>query len=382
MIQSPNRTDLDQLIQHESGRCISVLMPTHKAGRDVMQNSIRFKNLITKAIDCNREMGGNAELHSRLENLAKLEHDSNLWQHQSNGFALFVCEGFEQTWKLPAAPQDNVVIDDQFFIRPLVTAINSLTKTLTLALTWKNARLFKFDGYDVREIVDDVFPVAKRDLVPAPLREDRLQFSTQSTHGTIGTSGHAKATPMFHGQGSGEGGVEADRAKYLSQIAERLASVTYNTDSNLVLMATEEVVGEFEATTDVEIATVSHVSPDGLNDEQIKQRVIEISHSIAVRSTDEVCERLGTALANEMAATQLDKIVLAASAGRVETLLLSDEKVRLGRFNRDQQEVEFDENAETDLVNIAVHETLKTGGSVLQLNEGSLEAPVAAIYRY
>lgn len=377
MLANPAKQDLVKLIGNESGRCVSILMRTHESGRETTQNPIRFKNLITEAIE--RVRGKDDKLSEQLEELAKLEHDFDFWQHQSAGFAVFVCANFEQRFKLSHRPKEVVYVGDQFLIRSLASVSCGGDSIRALALSWDQARWFACDGHEAYELQNEMFPVTKNDLVPESDAEEHLQFSTQGAKGRPG----GNSGTMYHGQGEGEGKIEADRDSYLSQVGKMVADAIYNTDHKLLLLATDEVAGHFTSTSDVEVAKVVNASPDGIDDEAIKAKILEASHPLTKQSGKVLQERLGTSLANGTGSKDIGEIVRAAANGRIETLLVGAGESLRGYFDRESRKIEVDGNGETDLINLAVHETLQAGGSVARMPEQNESGnAIAAIYRY
>ncbi len=67
-----------------------------------------------------------------------------------------------------------------------------------------------------------------------------------------------------------------------------------------------------------------HASPDGLQDQEIRDRIIKSSHALLTKSGDAWVDKLGTAIANEKGSTESKEIVVQAANGRVDTLLLGN----------------------------------------------------------
>lgn len=376
MIAFPTKSDLNELLTREQGDCVSILMGTYQAGRDTNQNSIRFKNLVHKAIDELKEK--NSPLIPQLEELAKLEHDSTFWQHQTAGLAIYVSEGFEERFLLSHDPGENVTIASEFNVRPIASVACGETNLVALALSWERARLFRSDGHTTLEINNDAFPLTMDDLVTARDPEQQLQYSSHESAAVGGSE-----TAMYHGHGNGEDKIEADRRVYLSRVGELVAKHLYNTQQQLVAVATEEVAGHFDAAAEsVDLTRCIHVSPDGLTDSQLEARIIAFAEEHNQTNDDAISDRLGSAIANEQGSDDWKKIVLAAIEGRVDTLLLGQDQPILGQCDETNHQVSLDEEDGKDLVNTAVRLTLKSGGTVRRLQSNSSAHPMAAIFRF
>ena len=84
---------LNEIITTRSESCISLYMPTHRAGRETEQGPIRLKNLLTEVED--RLLAKNLRA-SKVDELLKaprnLLEGTTFWQHQSDGLAMFFTE--------------------------------------------------------------------------------------------------------------------------------------------------------------------------------------------------------------------------------------------------------------------------------------------------
>lgn len=354
----PTSEHLSDLIGHESGQCVSLWMQTHRSGRKTNQNPIRFKNLIREAL----EQSQDEKLTARLQGLAELEHDFEFWQHQSEGFALFICEEFERAFRLAHSVENGVAVDEHFHLLPIIGAACSGNQVNALALSWDRARFFTANQHVVSELHNEHFPTTFEELVTARDAEEQLQFTS---HRARGQSAGASAVAMYHGHGEGEEKIEADRNAYLTRVAKRVAEIQYSTKRPLLLVATDEVAGHFRSNSDFEITEHIAASPDGLDETEFESRIRESAGHATQRSMSDLKERLGTAIARQLGSTEPSEIATAASRGRIETLLLSDSS----------------KDVPSEVVNVAIRQTLSAGGEIVVDHEQST-LPIAAIYRY
>ena len=72
-------SDLRNLASIESGRCVSIYMPTHPVGREGQQDAVRLKNLVAAAEQqlIERGMRG-VEARELLKPVLKLPHDRDV----------------------------------------------------------------------------------------------------------------------------------------------------------------------------------------------------------------------------------------------------------------------------------------------------------------
>ena len=86
-----NRAELKRLIEVREEWCISIFMPTHRAGPEIQQDPVRLKNFLGEAKERLLESGlRRPDVDALLEPASALVHSHVFWRHQSDGLALFV----------------------------------------------------------------------------------------------------------------------------------------------------------------------------------------------------------------------------------------------------------------------------------------------------
>ncbi|NND96127.1 MAG: hypothetical protein HKN47_02220 [Pirellulaceae bacterium] len=377
MIQYPDKQQLVDLINREHGRCVTILMPTYQSGRETNQNSIRFKNLLREALE---QVGSPDDaVAKQLSELEYLIHDSEFWQHQSDGLAIFVCNDMHQLVQLDHDVDATVYVADHFYTKPLAAAACDQDSCYLLALSWDRARWFRASPHGLQEVVNDAFPATMDELVLERDDEEQLQLTSHRSRGQ--GSGPADVA-MYHGHGEGEEKIEADRDHYLVRVGRLVSDAIYNQNRSLVVMATDEVAGHFKAVAGIDFVDVIQASPENLSDSQIAEKVTQWLDHHNLGNQEQLSERLGAAIANQSGSTNVQDIVLAAMQGRIDTLLLASNEPHWGTINVDEQKVHVTGEPAAgcvDLATVAARGTLLAGGTVHHARQSD---SVAAIYRY
>ncbi len=359
---------LEKLVNHSQPGSISIVMPTHESGRQVQQNAIRFKNLVSQATE-QLVHGGQSQsaVERRLKRLSELQRDDAFWQHRTSGLVLYFSDGEPTTIDLYQSPEEFVFVAEQYFLPPSVLEAVSQQHQSVLALTWDEATLYHANQTSLEAVDNQHFPVALRDVVLPPDPEEQLQFRTQGT-----SSGRT----MYHGQGKGEGMIESDRHRFLSEIGKRIQNANDGQRLPLVVVGTDEVLGEFAKATKVDADHTITLSPDSLSEAKFQQRILaELEREQRDTTRGEAhIRKLELALSRDLGSRDTGEIAEAANTGRVECLLIEQ---RVG-YASDQLET-----VELTQINAALIGTLQNGGRVVKCSDGSLgPAPLAAIYRY
>lgn len=109
------RTDLERLALQGAGPCVSLFLPTHRAGPEVQQAPIRLKNLLREATEALKADGVKAPMvHSVLAPLRRLVNDGLFWQYQSDGLALYSRPGWWRALRVPLDLPELAVVADRF----------------------------------------------------------------------------------------------------------------------------------------------------------------------------------------------------------------------------------------------------------------------------
>ncbi|MCS7061990.1 MAG: hypothetical protein RMN25_12615 [Anaerolineae bacterium] len=153
-----NRREIQLLRQIKGYPCVTITLPTHRTSPDNRQDPIRVKNLVKQAGE--RLLGefNKREIEPLLVRLEQIANDID-YRHTLDGLAIFVNRDFGRAVYLPFTLKERVVIDEDFFTRDLVYALNRTPRYWTLALSERPTRLFHCTRDDFVEIQDGGFPL-------------------------------------------------------------------------------------------------------------------------------------------------------------------------------------------------------------------------------
>ncbi len=351
--------DLKELASITDSCCVSILMRTHRSGREVQQGPIRLKNLLKEASEKLKAAGHDDSI---LAPLGSKPNENEFWQHQGEGLAIFLTPDDCRMLRLNRAVDEKVYVGESFFLQPLIRESNSGGEYFVLALSWDEATLYRAAGEAFTVVETAALPAKLEELVPPSDPQESLQ---NTSHRGAGNTART-STAMFHGQGEGEDKLEADRDQYLSLVGDEVTAAVYNTGLPLVVVATSEVTGHLEATNKIHVDAQVDGSPSEWTADELREHAHKAIAPQLKADHSDFGERFGTAMANSKASGDLDVVSEAAKAGRVDSLMVC----------------KIDDHCEQ--TNQAVLETLRNGGEVLQCGPESMpgDSVVAAIFRF
>lgn len=374
---------LTTLLAVRSDWCISLFMPTYRAGQKTEQNPIRFKNLLGEAEkQLLAKSLGKAKVDAILKKARNLFEASAFWQHQSDGLALFIADDVLHLFRLPIAFAEKVVVTTRFHIKPLLPLLNSDGSFHVLAISHKQVRLFAGNQYAADEIDLGDTPAALSDTLPSEWPKQNLQYQT----GTPSAGGTQAA--MYHGHDSGNE-IKDRLQKWFRLIDKEVAELLSHTHSPLVLAGVDNLFPLYK-----EINTYPNLVEEGISGNPDRMTAKDF-HPLAwaiVKPMFHKDREAGLAKYRQLADTELTtkdvaEAVLAAKHGRVETLFVALGVQVWGSLNQEDEKVTLSDTKQPgyeDLLDLAAIHTLVNGGSVFAVSAEDVPSQnhIAAVLRY
>ncbi|MBF2051604.1 MAG: hypothetical protein IGS54_30285 [Elainella sp. C42_A2020_010] len=378
------------LVEHSHSCCVSLYMPTVQAGAEVQQNPIRFKNLIKQAealLEEQKQLRP-TEVLERLQPVLELDRDE-FWQHQSQGLAIFLADGFLRYYRLPLAFDELVVVSDRFHLKPLLPLLTGDGKFFLLALSQKQVRLFEGSRYSMQEIELEDIPTS----VEAALLYDETakegQFRISTSKG--GTSNPFPQAGSFHGQGSpDQDEPQLDILQFFHVLDRGLQKYLHNEQAPLVLAGVEYLLPLYQQANTYPhlmdlILPVENIGV--LKPEDIHEQAWSVVEPYYTEAQKAAVERYHELAGTGKASTDWQETIAGAYYGRIDQLFVALGMQQWGSFDPEANELHLHSEAEPgdeDLLNAAAVQTLLNGGTVYAVEPDAIpdQAPIAAVFRY
>lgn len=380
------RDDLKRLTSVDADAAVSLFMPTYRAGREVRQNAIRFKNL-GKRVEEQLASRGVAEdrRDSLSAKFASLEQDDSWWQHQSDGLALFYSNDDLETYRVPLDLDELVVVGPRIHLRPMVRMLQADGPFYLLAVSQNRVRLLSGTQYSIAELDVDALPADLR----SALNIDEYVSSLQQHTGSYADD--AGSALLFHGHGGA--GMEVQKKDEIKQFFHRIddALNSYFGQENipLVFAGVDYLFPIFR-----EASSYAHLlaepvegNPDDLTPEQLHPRAWSVIEPRFEKSRAEAIERYGDAVGAGLSASKLSEVLRAARQGAIDTLILAEGEQYWGRVDEETwttEDASRDDPEAEELLNYAAVHTLAAGGQVFSASRHAMpdKLTTAAILRF
>ena len=381
------RHDLDELLAFDKSPAISIYLPTHSVGREVRQDAIRLRNLLSEAAKrltaCDKR---GPEIDALLRPARRLVDDEEFWRHQEEGLAIFLGAGFERIHHLPVAVPEELAIAGHFCIKPLLPLIDSSGAFWVLTVSAARTRLYQGSRWNFAEVTGLDLPQGLADIWGETEYQEAHKASPVGRP-QRGPSGLANA------QALGDSPEELHKTQ-LTELLRRVAAVVEpvikRQPAPVILVAEPKIQGHFR-----EIAKWKELLPEGVLEFPDAMAMHELHKKacavFAPRENEARAEWLGrlqTLLGNNGKATSsAEEIVKAARYGRIDRLFLCDGQRLWGSFDEAHDRIVAHREpraGDDDLFDYAALMTLRQGGNVTLVDRTQLPptGPAAAILRY
>jgi hypothetical protein len=378
--------DLKSLIAQQGKWCISLYMPTHRIGRDQQQDPIRLKNLLAEA-EAKLLANGlrRPEVVKLMAPAEELLWNNDFWKHQSNGLALFLTDGFSTTYRLPADFDELLVIANSFHIKPLLPLLGRSENFYVLALSRNNVRLFEATADTIEEVTLS-FPTSMDDA----LWMDEAEGSVNLHSGSMSTSGGRGGAGVVHGIGP-EDEDKQNVLRFFHAVDDGLNTLIVDKTVPMVLAAVEYLLPIFR-----EASTYPNILQDSVlgnrEREDLKQlheqagKIVQPLYEQSQKKAYEKFEQL-SGQGSDLAISDLEKAVRAATFGQVESLFVPLGRQIWGRYDAENNKVIIDSepSAENeDLLDLAATQTILNSGQVFAVPQEQVpgDGELAVILRY
>ncbi len=379
--------DLRDLAERRQWPCISLYLPTHRAGRkETQEDPIRLKNAVAEAKERLAEAGYPKDsIAGLLDPAGRLVTSRDFWLRRADGLALFLAPEFFQFYRVPLKLQEEVVVADHFTVKQLIPLFSEDGRFYVLALSQKRIRFFEATRSSIQE---RVMPDMLRSI--ADLKQyDEAQEQLQSH--TLGSAGAAGTSVIFHGQGAiaDKAIYKADVRGYINIVCKRLERYLDAQTAPLIVAAVEYEQSFYRQANSYHNLLEEGVvgNPDELSDEEIHRAAWEIVEPHFAEARRISLEHFADLSNTEKTTDRLEEVVPAACHGRVRTLFIQTQARRWGQFDDVKSSVEIHDSpapGDVDLIDLATLCVLQNKGMIYALPRAQMptESEAAALFRY
>lgn len=378
---------IDELCRDQATQVLSIYTPTHQVSTPstIKEDQVRLKNLINDGIRQLAEAEPMLDTTSVRRQLDEALDKAGLWGDAVKSVAVFVGADDVHILHLPIECTEYVAIGAKYDITPLQLALDMNQPFYVFALAKHHPKLFKGDLYGLQPVAID-FPSSAEDA----LHIDEM-FANSNTVRGFGAAGGGGDMLNTHGQGDSNHAGQEERLMYF-RILDNLILTSKSVDSNapFIVAATQSEATDFKSLSKIPRLLETYISGNHSNTPLHKlysKAWDAIAKGILGQKANAVIGRFNELKGLQRGSSDPDEILLAAKAGRVETLLV-------GLFETTHDSIDDGTHTKDWVIRLNHHyrsriadlvSAIKAqGGKIVGVDSNILATPthVAAVYRY
>jgi hypothetical protein len=382
-MKSLSKDELKALMIKQKGPCISLFMPAYRAGAEIQQNQIRFRNLLREAEEKLVANGHRSpEAKALLEPAQGLLGNVLFWRQQSGGLAIFLSADIFRYYLLPINLDELIVVADRFHVKPLLPALSGDGRYYILTLSQKGSRLYEGTKQNIRDIELGTIPKSLAEALQYDELEKQIRFYRGAPMG-----GDRGST--ISGGGAELYDVKEDISKYFRQIDRGLHDLLRDERVPLVLAGVDYLFPIYR-----EVNTYPYLmeegipgNPKGISTEQLHKLALEIVRPYFQKAENDAIAQYRQSSGTGLTSRDIKEIIRAACDGRVGLLFIATGHRQWGIFDAESKDVQLHQKMEPgseDLLDFSAIQTLLNGGTVYSLPQNKMpdDKPIAAVFRY
>jgi hypothetical protein len=326
------------LLDKHGPPCISLYQFTHRHHPDSLQDPIRYRNLLREMEGSLRQKYEKRDVRSLLEKFQPLSHDGEFWNHRTDGLAMLAAPDMFEVFELQRPVQENLIVADTFYLKPLLRISQSADRFQLLCLTRDRALLYEGN----RDALDPVELIDTPATITAALGTERTE-QHQSVRSASGQ------TPIYHGVGQKKEEVDRDRDRFFRAV-DRGVMEHHSKPSGLPLMlvAMKEYHTPFRnLSRNPHLLSMGvDVDPGAIGLEELRALAWEQMEPLYLERLALLVREFEIARTRQLGFDDLAAVAAATVAGRVQNLLVEADRQIPGRI--DLQTGKIERGAQSD----------------------------------
>ena len=384
-----SRDEVRGLAERQEGRCVSIYLPTHRFGPEILADKLQLKNMLNEAADHLLEEGmRRPDVEALLKPARRLLDDGEFWAHLSDGLAVFLAPDWFREYRLPLQWEAHLRVGSRFYLKPLMPALSGDGRFFLLALSQDGVELWEGTRYGIDEVDPGNIPASVAELLRPEAAQRNLHFHT----GTSGGGAAGRRSAVFYGQGgdSDERG-KVDILRYFHRVDDGVRPVLGDQGVPLVLAGVEYLLPLYRQANGYPYLADGGIelNPQGFSLQELHNAAWDIVQPQFDAAREEAASKY-LALEgqeSEKATADLEQVLQAAYQERVATLFVGKGEAANGSFDPETGRMVRRHEAQAgdeDLLDLAAVWTLSGGGVVYAVEPDQVPGGgfVAAVLRY
>jgi len=384
------KDDVRKLSENNNYPSVSIFIPTHKEWNGLSQDITRYKNLLNKTEKELSELMRDKELNTFLKPARELLTDTQFWNYQENGLAVYFNKNEFLTFKLPEPVDEFLFINSIYYIKPILPFIAGDEKFFLLTFDQKETKLFECTKYKIKQLRIPDTMLGMDEMLEYYEMERSLQFRS-GVRESVKKGRRNTQGAVFHGQGAGTD--ETEYKKLLLDFAhiidKGVMKLLKDETAPLIISAVEYLIPIYKKANSYPYIYDKHLplNPEQFPLNELHKKALEIINPLFEEEKKKAFSKYEQFSGNGKATSNIEEIVQASLTNRIEYLWVNIDERQWGSFNEAEQRINLDEQStheNKDLLDFAAAQTIMNNGTVyaLRRNEMPVKKSALAVFRY
>lgn len=381
-----NMKQFEALAGYKSGLCVSIFLPTHTAGKEVLndEDQLAFKNQLRAIRLAMEERGINAaQIAAFMEPLHNLRKDPDLWRHLSKGLAVFAAASGLQYFTLPLSFKPFFYISHEFYLKPLLPYFMGGGDFYLLTLNFHEVQLYRGTREGMEAIIFNP---------PLPQRlEEVVGFDYEqkaSGYHKLKMGGHSNT--IFHGHDEWQADKKDETLRFFRAVDKTIAPAIGDGNNPLLVAALDYLTPIYQEANTYPFLFPKSIegNPKHIPLSDLHQKAWETLAFHFDEKRQQHAALLSQLRDTDRTSTDIREIIPAALNGRIEALFLDSAEEQWGIYDPSSAAVRLDQQhnlSNTSLTNLAAVRVFLNGGNVYLESREALPLPyepLNALFRY
>ncbi len=374
--------EIRELLRKKSDYCVSLYLPTHRTGRETLQDPIRLDNLLRGAEKQLVAAGQRStEARELLGPARALLNETFFTRRMAEGLSIFISPGFFRYFTLPLNFNESLHIGRQFQLKPLIPLLHCCKRFFVLALSQKSLRLIECTEFSANEIELEGVPRTTREALGDD--EETIPLFRMSSQAS-----NPGASSMVHGHG-GAAESEKERIRRWFKVLRDSLHPFFRHETVPLVFAGVEYLFPLFRQVEVYKNTLDEFmegNPEEVDPSELQRKSLPLVSPYFNKDKELAIHRWLALSGGPLASDKIGDILPGAAEGRVDTLFIDAGARQWGRYDPKSGSVEIHSERRTgdeDLLDLAFSHAYLNGGNVYGLDSPELPGKNgAAIFRY
>jgi hypothetical protein len=366
-VDMPTAKDIATLNEVRADACVSIFFGTTPLSEHAHKMRLTFESLMKRAMEQLEVNQLDKRRASQIRGyFDDLLDDDEFWDHQAHSLAIFATPDRIRTFRLANRLTDIVQVADRFHIKPLLRAVTHSQSAYVLAVSENAVRLIAVSGDTEAQKVR--VPDMPKDAASAV---GKASINDRSASGRV----------------QGSEGQKVRLAQYVRQIEAALRPVVSQSDTPVVLAATQPVAALVRSVSSLNLLPQTiEGSPDDLSESDLARAarpILDANHANEIKA---FAERFAKSAGAGKATGDISDAARAATFGAIDTLLVDIDSTVPGTVDDKTGTVTFADRETAHsygIVDEIVGRALRTGARVMAVRRDDIpgKKDLAAILR-